>query len=77
MTQLVGDLLKKNYRLSFGFVVNQPTPPPLPSFFVAVNESLLGDNCILWCYFPRNLWLAFNISTWQNFVFVIYITQVF
>lgn len=48
----------------------QPThspspPPPLPSFFVAVNESLLGDNCILWCYFPRNLWLAFNISTWQ------------
>lgn len=56
---------KKNYRLSFGFVVNQPTPPPLPSFFVAVNESLLGDNCILWCYFPRNLWLAFNISTWQ------------
>lgn len=46
----------------------QPThspSPPLPSFFVAVNESLLGDNCILWCYFPRNLWLAFNISTWQ------------
>ena len=52
MTQLVGDLLKKKYRLSFGFVVNQSTPPPLPSFFVAVNESLLGATVFYGVIFP-------------------------
>ena len=39
MTELVGDLLKRDSRLSFDFVVNRPTPPLLPSFFVTVNES--------------------------------------
>ena len=62
--------LKKTYRLSFGFVVNQPTPPPLPSplFLSLWTNRLLGDNCILWCFFsPTARKIGFtHIYSWAN-----------
>ena len=76
MTQLVGDLLKKNYRLSFGFVVNQPTPPPLPSFFCRCERIAVGRQLYFMVLFSPEPLVSVQYF-YMAVVFVIYITQVF
>lgn len=77
MTQLVGDLLKKNYRLSFGFVVNQPTPPPLPSpLFCRCERIAVGRQLYFMVLFSPEPLVSVQYF-YMAVVFVIYITQVF